>query len=53
MTNGFVLNRDRNLQIYFFRVKCQAKKKKKKKKKNLKEVESTVGSIILCLRKYS
>ena len=25
MTNGFVLNHDRSLQIYFFCVKCQAK----------------------------
>ena len=29
MTNGFTLNYDKNLQIYFFCVKLQAKKKKK------------------------
>ena len=48
MANGFALNHDKSLQIYFFCVKRQAKKKKKKKKtkKNdfLKGVENTVRS---------
>ena len=36
MTNGFALNHDKNLQIYFFCVKRQAKND------FLKDVESTV-----------
>ena len=37
MTNGFALNHDKSLQIYFFCVKCQAKND------FLKDVESTVS----------
>ena len=40
MTNGFALNHDKNLQIYFFCVKRQAKND------FLKNVESTV--ILMC-----
>ena len=40
MTNGFVLNHDKGLQIYFFCVKQQAKND------FLKDVESTVPSHI-------
>ena len=36
MTNGFALNHDKSLQIYFFCVKCQAKND------FLKDGESTV-----------
>ena len=36
MTNGFALNHDKSLQIYFFCVKCQVKND------FLKPVESTV-----------
>ena len=39
MTNGFALNHDKSLQIYFFCVKLQAKND------FLKDVESTVGRI--------
>ena len=38
MTNGFALNHDKSLQIYFFCIKRQAKKD------FLKDVESTVSS---------
>ena len=41
-TNGFALNHDKNLQIYFFCVKRQAKND------FLKDVESTVGIETLC-----
>ena len=37
MTNGFALNHDKNMQIYFFCVKRQAKND------SLKDVKSTVG----------
>ena len=39
MTNGFELNHDKNLQIYYFCVKRQAKAKND----FLKDVESTVA----------
>ena len=42
MTNGFALNHEKSLQIYFFCVKCQAKN-------FLKDVKSTV---IRYLSKY-
>ena len=41
MTNGFALNNDKSLQIYFFCVKRQAKNK------FLKDVESTVDGLII------
>ena len=37
MTNGFALNHDKSLQIYFFCVKCQAEND------FLKDVKSSVG----------
>ena len=40
MTNGFALNHDKNLQMYFFCEMRQARKKKKKKKKKKKLSES-------------
>ena len=46
MTNGFALNRDKNLQIYFFCVKRQAKND------FLKELESTVVMYRSGLWKY-
>ena len=53
MTNGFVLNFAKSLQIYFFCVKQKKKKKKKKKKKNTfqkmsKESSSVVPSLYGC-----
>ena len=41
MTNGFALNHDKSLQIYFFCVKCQAKND------FLKDVESTVVKYVV------
>ena len=38
MTNGFALNHNKSLQIYFFRIKRQAKND------FLKDVESIVGN---------
>ena len=38
MTNGFALNNELSLQVYFFCVKCQAKND------FLKDVESAVGT---------
>ena len=58
MTNGFALNHDKSLQIYFVCVKRQRKKKKKKKKKKkytqkkpdfLEEVERIVTVINIML----
>ena len=43
MTNGFALNYDKNLQIYFFFVKRQVKND------FLKDVESTVGTSVYCI----
>ena len=40
MANGFALNHDKNLQIYFVCVKRQAKND------FLKDVESTVGTFV-------
>ena len=48
MTNGFPLNHDKSLQIYFFCVKRQGKKDflKEVKIDFLKDVENTVNAII-------